>query len=163
MKSAIMLFIFFLHAGFLLSLHAEKMPFKKGPSLSSPITDTLTWKFLNQLEYKEKDHEIYGKVYLPEFSNAILKMAGKEIIIKGYIIPVDNKNYALSKNVYAACFFCGKAGPETVMGLQFKKDPGRIKMDSHATIKGRFIINATDVENWMYLLDDVEILSIREK
>ncbi len=163
MKITIKVFIFFLHVGFFSGLHAEKKPLSVSSTSFFPPTDTLTWKFLNQLEYKEKDHEIYGKVYLPEFSNAILKMAGKEIIIKGYIIPVDNKNYALSKNVYAACFFCGKAGPETVIGLQFKKDPGRIKMDSHATIKGRFIINATDVENWMYLLDDVEILNIREK
>jgi len=163
MKFVVKLFLFFLYAGLVTGLHAEKISFSIDPGAITPTTDTLTWKFLNQLEYKEQDHEIYGKVYLPEFSNAIFKMAGKEIIIKGYIIPVDNKNYALSKNVYAACFFCGKAGPETVIGLQFKKDPGRIKMDSHATIKGRFIINATDVENWMYLLDDVEILNIREK
>lgn len=124
--------------------------------------DTLTWKILNKLEYKEKEHDAYGTVMMPVFSKEVLQYQQKRVIIKGYILPVDRKSYALSKNVYAACFFCGKAGPETVMGLTFKDPPGRIKMDTYATLSGILTINGTDVEDWMYSLRDVEILYMKE-
>lgn len=128
---------------------------------SGNFQDTLTWKILNNLEYKEAQHEQYGTVYLPEFSQEIIKFANKKVLIRGYIIPVDKTTYALSKNVYAACFFCGKSGPETVMGLTFKENPGKLKMDSNALLTGYFRLNGTNVDDWMYSLDEVEILQIK--
>lgn len=127
-----------------------------------PVKDTVTWKILNRLEYKEEEHPSYGTVMMPVFSNEVLSFDKKRIIIKGYILPVDRKTYALSKNVYAACFFCGKAGPETVMGLQFKQPPGRIKMDTYAMLSGILHVNSSDVEDWMYSLTDVEIIHMKE-
>lgn len=103
---------------------------------------------------------MYGTVYLPEFSKAVKKLANKQVIIKGYLVPVDKTTWALSKNTYAACF-CGKAGPETVIGLTFKGDPGKLKMDANATVSGKFILNGKDVDDWMYSLTDVEIISIK--
>jgi hypothetical protein len=123
--------------------------------------DTVTWQILNGLEYKEAPHEVYGTVYLPTFSKGIKKLAHKQIIIRGYLVPVDKTTWALSKNTYAACFFCGKAGPETVIGLKFKGDPGKLKMDANALITGKFILNGNDVDDWMYSLEDVEIISIK--
>jgi hypothetical protein len=138
------------------------------PGLNEPktsekvlIQDTLTWQILNNLEYKEAKHEQYGTVYLPEFAAEIIKYANKKVIIRGYIIPVDKTTYALSKNVYAACFFCGKSGPETVMGISFKDNPGRLKMDSNALLTGYFRLNGTNVDDWMYSLDEAEILHIK--
>jgi hypothetical protein len=125
------------------------------------IHDTLTWQILNNLEYKEAKHEEYGTVYLPDFAAEITKYANKKVIIRGYIIPVDKTTYALSKNVYAACFFCGKSGPETVMGISFKDNPGRLKMDSNALLTGYFRLNGTNVDDWMYSLDEAEILHIK--
>lgn len=125
------------------------------------IQDTLTWQILNNLEYKEAKHEQYGTVYLPDFAAEITKYANKKVIIRGYIIPVDKTTYALSKNVYAACFFCGKSGPETVMGISFKDNPGRLKMDSNALLTGYFRLNGTNVDDWMYSLDEAEILHIK--
>jgi hypothetical protein len=126
------------------------------------VKDTINWKILNQLEYKEQEHEAYGTVMMPVFSKEVKNFDKKRVVIKGYILPVDRKTYALSKNVYAACFFCGKAGPETVMGLTFKESPGRIKMDTYATLSGILKINGTDVEDWMYSLTDVEIIHMKE-
>lgn len=131
---------------------------------SSPVVlfnDTITWLILNDLEYKEAKHDEYGTVYLPQFSKKVKKYANKKVIIKGYLVPVDKNTWALSKNTYAACFFCGKAGPETVMGLTFKGDPGKLKMDANATVTGKFVLNGTDVDDWMYSLIDVEIISIK--
>ncbi len=125
------------------------------------FSDTITWLTLNNLEYKEVPHEVYGTVYLPEFSKEIKKLANKRVIIRGYLVPVDKTTWALSKNTYASCFFCGKAGPETVMGLNFKGDPGKLKMDANVVITGKFILNGSNVEDWMFSLSDAEILSIR--
>ncbi|MBK9734183.1 MAG: hypothetical protein IPO92_04145 [Saprospiraceae bacterium] len=123
--------------------------------------DTVTWPMLNNLEYKEKEHKEYGTVYLPEFSKEIKNLANKRIQIRGYLVPVDKTTWALSKNTYAACFFCGKAGPETVIGLTFNGDPGKLKMDANAVVTGKFILNGTNVDDWMYSLVDVEIVSIK--
>jgi hypothetical protein len=139
---------------FTLSIQAKDL-------FNPPTKDTITWLILNDLEYKEAPHEIYGTVYLPEFSKKIKKLANKQVIIKGYLVPVDKTTWALSKNTYAACFFCGKAGPETVMGLTFKGDPGKLKMDANAVLTGKFILNGKDVDDWMYSLVDVEIISIK--
>ena len=76
---------------------------------NKPVKDTITWLILNDLEYKEAPHEVYGTVYLPEFSKGVKKLANKQVLIKGYLVPVDKTTWALSKNTYAACFFCGKA------------------------------------------------------
>ncbi len=126
-----------------------------------PSKDTVTWLILNDLEYKEKKHKEYGTVYLPEFSKPIKKLANRQVVIRGYLVPVDKETWALSKNTYAACFFCGKAGPETVIGLTFKGDPGKLKMDANATVTGKFVLNGTNVDDWMYSLVEVEILSIK--
>lgn len=126
---------------------------------SQNIKDTITWAILNNVEYKESPHKDYGTVYLPTFSSEIKKTENKNVIIKGYLVPVDKSTWALSKNTYAACFFCGKAGPETVLGLTFKGDPGKLKMDANVTLSGKFILNGTDVDDWMYSLKDAEIVS----
>lgn len=139
---------------FSFNTQASNLPFP-------PVKDTITWLILNDLEYKESPHEIYGTVFLPEFSKKIKKLANKQVIIKGYLVPVDKTTWALSKNTYAACFFCGKAGPETVMGLTFKTDPGKLKMDANAVLTGKFKLNGTDVDDWMYSLIDVEIISMK--
>jgi len=131
-------------------------------NFSAAQSDTITWQILQQLEYKEAPHKDYGTVYLPEFSARIKKLSNKKVVIKGYLVPVDKTTWALSQNTYAACFFCGKAGPETVIGLTFKENPGTLKMDSQAVLKGTLIVNGTDVEDWMYSMRDVEILSIRK-
>ena len=124
--------------------------------------DTIHWELLNMLEYFEAPHDVYGTVYLPKFDKKIKKLHQKDIIISGYLVPVDKTTWALSKYTYAACFFCGKAGPETVLGITWKGEPGKLKMDSHVWIKGRMIVNGTDVDDWMYQLMDAEILSVRK-
>jgi hypothetical protein len=140
------------------------IPMTAKHSYQSPQTqenDTITWLILNDLEYKESNHKVYGPVYLPEFSESIKKLNKNAVIIKGYIIPVDKDTWAISKSTFASCFFCGKSGPETVIGLTFKGKPGKLKMDAHATIKGKLILNSTDVDDWMYSMIDVEVLEIK--
>ncbi|HBK83497.1 MAG TPA: hypothetical protein DDZ41_07850, partial [Flavobacterium sp.] len=82
----------------------------------------------------------------------------KTVVIKGFIIPIDSKNYAISKNVFAACFFCGKSGPETLAGIQFKGSLPKLNTDQYVTLKGTFRYNETDIEDWIYHIDDAIII-----
>lgn len=124
--------------------------------------DTITWQTLQKLDYKESPHDVYGTVYLPVFSSSIQRLSNKKVVIRGYLVPVDKTSWALSQNTYASCFFCGKAGPETVIGLTFASNPGTLKMDANALVTGTLIVNGTNVDDWMYSMKDVEIISIKK-
>ena len=103
----------------------EKQNFQK--ATSSVYADTLTWTLLGKIDYLKKPDKLYGEVMFPVINPKLKSMQGKPIVISGFIIPIDNKNYAISKNVFAACFFCGKSGPETIVGLKFKGDLPKLK------------------------------------
>lgn len=120
--------------------------------------DTLSWKLLGDIKYVKKQHKTYGEVMFPQV-NAKLKLTNKKrIVMSGFIIPIDNKSYALSKNVFASCFFCGKSGPETIMGIKFKGETPKLKTDQYVTLEGNFRYNDADVEDWVYHVDDAVIV-----
>jgi hypothetical protein len=121
--------------------------------------DTLTWKLLGEIKYMKKKHASYGEVDFPIINTKLKKLAKKTIVMSGFIVPIDNKNYALSKNVFASCFFCGKSGPETIMGIKFKGATPKLKTDTYLTIKGTFRPNEDDVENWIYNCENAEIVN----
>jgi hypothetical protein len=117
------------------------------------------WKVLSKITYKKEYDEMLGyKVDMPVFSQEVQKLDGKLITIKGYIIPVEgyksHKEFIFSAYPYNMCFFCGGAGPETVMEVQaksavpFTADP--------ITLKGTLRLNATDINKLMYSLSNVE-------
>ena len=120
--------------------------------------DTLTWKLLGEIKYLKKKHASYGEVDFPVINTKLKKLAKKTIVMSGFIVPIDNKNYALSKNVFASCFFCGKSGPETIMGIKFRGATPKLKTDTYLTIKGTFRPNEDDVEDWIYNYDNAEIV-----
>jgi hypothetical protein len=120
--------------------------------------DTLTWKLLGEIKYMKKKHASYGEVDFPIINTKLKKLAKKTIVMSGFIVPIDNKNYALSKNVFASCFFCGKSGPETIMGIKFKGATPKLKTDTYSTIKGTFRPNEDDVEDWIYNVENAEIV-----
>jgi hypothetical protein len=60
---------------------------------------------------------------MPDFPKEIKSLNGSRITIKGYIIPVEEAgskqgNFVLSLLPYSSCFFCGGAGPETVIEVK---------------------------------------------
>ena len=78
----------------------------------------LNWPDLADVTFSEKFSNSLGiKYYQANFGEDLKAMEGEEVIIMGYLIPLDalGETYALSKNPYSACFFCGAAGPETVV------------------------------------------------
>ncbi|MBI5914343.1 MAG: DUF3299 domain-containing protein [Bacteroidetes bacterium] len=113
------------------------------------------WKTLGKITYKKEYDEMLGfKVDVPVFSNDVQKLEGREITIRGYIIPVEgyksHKEFILSAYPYSMCFFCGGAGPETVMEVKGKSAVAFTA--EPITIKGELHLNSTDINKLMYSL-----------
>jgi len=120
--------------------------------------DTITWKQLGEIKYTMKKHPKYGEVQFPIVNDKVKVRGKKKVYISGFIVPIDSKSYALSKNVFAACFFCGKSGPESIVGLNFKGGTPKLKTDQYVTIEGTFRYNEDDADDWIYNLDNAVIV-----
>lgn len=120
----------------------------------------LTWETLRDVTFKKKwypEESVY--MLYPTFGPAVQKLKGKEVSITGYILPIDldANMYVLSAFPYSACFFCGGAGPESVMALKFKKPPRKFKTDERLTLKGTLSLNADDIYQMNYVLEAAEL------
>lgn len=119
------------------------------------------WKTLSKITYKKEYDEMMGfKVDVPIFSEDVEKLDGKEITIKGYIIPVEgyksHTEFVFSAFPYNMCFFCGGAGPETVMEV-VSSEP--VKFSTEAIqIKGKLHLNSTDINKLIYSLSDAVLV-----
>lgn len=135
----------------------SKTDFGESTFVTTPI-DSINWKLLGMIKFIKKADKEYGEIMYPQVSPLLKQKATKRIAISGFIIPIDNTTYALSKNVFASCFFCGQAGPETIMGIKFKGATPKLKTDQYVTLVGTFRINENDVEDWIYHIDNAEIV-----
>lgn len=117
------------------------------------------WPILSQVTYKKiADPNLGFEVDYPIFSTELKSYEGKEIRIKGYIIPTDGyksqKEFVFSAFPYKNCFFCGGAGPETVMEVI---SPHGINFTSEKIeIKGKLKLNSQDLNRLMFLIVDAE-------
>lgn len=119
----------------------------------------IDWKFLSHVDYEDKYYPELEAWYLnPIFDEKIKALDGEQVIIKGYIIPLDVEGglYALSAYPFSACFFCGGAGPESVMSLQFLKTPKKYETDDVVHFTGILKLNTEDIDNFNYILQKVE-------
>ncbi len=104
----------------------------------------LVWPLLEMTTYQIDDDGSGNVRYQPEYPGILeSKFEGEEVAIAGYLIPIniESQTYALSKNPFSSCFFCGGAGPETVIQLKFKEPPGRFATDKFLMIKGVLHLN----------------------
>ncbi len=155
--------VFILMAFFILSSFNRERAENRTENSSEEIffntkTDTINWKLLSMIKFIKKTDINYGEVMFPVASPLLKEKNKKKIAISGFIIPIDSENYALSKNVFAACFFCGQAGPETIMGIKFKGNAPKLKTDQYVTLEGNFRINENDPDDWIYHIEDAVIV-----
>ncbi len=125
-----------------------------------------TWKTLAKITFTKQYDELMGfKVDVPVFSEEILALEGQEIDIKGYIIPVEgyksHKEFMFSAFPYSMCFFCGGAGPETVMEV-YAKEPVEYSAEQ-VTLRGTLELNATDINRLMYAINDAYLVEPDEE
>jgi hypothetical protein len=121
---------------------------------SKPTEDI--WKILLSVKYKtEKQY------YIPQFDPKIKAFDNQVVILKGYMYPLEEKTnhdfFMLSYYPINVCFFCGGAGPESVIEVKAKTP---IKYtDKPLKIKGKLRLNATNKERLFYFLLNAEVVN----
>jgi len=128
--------------------------------------DTNLWKTLSKITYEKKFDELLGfKVDVPVFSEGIEALEGEMVEVSGYIVPVEgyksHTEFVFSTYPYNMCFFCGGAGPETVMEVTstepVKYSTERIKL------RGRLTLNSDDINRLMYVLTEATVIKVSDE
>ena len=99
------------------------------------------------------------ELYTPVFPKVVKALDGKEIIVEGFVIPFDQSGelIALSANPFAACFFCGKASPASVISMHLRNKGKRYKMDDFKKFRGTLKLNYDDPDEYYYILQDARV------
>lgn len=139
--------------------------FVLGGSTNATAQSKNLWTTLGKVTFKKQYDEMLGfKVDVPVFADEVRALNGKIVEIKGYIIPVEGyknqKEFVFSAFPYNMCFFCGGAGPETVMEVFAKES---VKYTAEAIIlRGKLELNDSDVNRLMYILNNAEMVRVAE-
>ena len=125
----------------------------------------LDWKILEKTKFVEKRIDsLNSYASIPTFPLSMRRIEGQQVAMKGYVIPVeetgDEQVLVLSANSYSACFFCGQAGPASVMDIRLKnpKKLRRFKQDEQVTFEGKLRLNETNFYFFNYILEDAELI-----
>lgn len=117
------------------------------------------WRVLSKVKSKSTfDPKTNNVFYKPVFGKGIEALEGKVIILKGYVIPADMARGKLTLSAYpfSSCFFCGQAGPESVVELEAKV-PIIYRMDRPVIIQGVLKLNrGEDPFRLLYILEDAK-------
>lgn len=114
------------------------------------------WQVLSDVKFEsiKKDDQ---EMDLPKFGMRAQGFDGKKIRLKGYLVPLSDfggtDGFMLSSLPLNACFFCGGAGPETVVEIQVKQS---VKFTSALVIlEGILVLNSDDPDHHIYILKEV--------
>ncbi|MCW5910012.1 MAG: hypothetical protein KIT62_03000 [Cyclobacteriaceae bacterium] len=118
---------------------------------------SLVWPKLYAITY-QKDPK--GEFDKPIFTKEVKALAGKEIVLPGYIIPFQGvtkeSHFMLSSLPINACFFCGVGGPEGVVEVFLRKPIPYT--DRPVEVKGKLVLNDSNPDQMIYILTDAEFL-----
>jgi hypothetical protein len=122
----------------------------------------VNWKDLLDVKFLKKADTLLDSVDIPEFNKKVKAMHGREVIIDGFYIPVeetgDENIVILSAYPYAQCFFCGQAGVESIVDVLIKEPLPPIKTDTKVRFSGIFKTNADDFDFLIYILDNARYI-----
>ncbi len=120
------------------------------------------WAHFAKVKFTSKYYKELKEHFLtPFFDSRIRAMEGTEIQLRGHYMPFefdDKKTIVISKYPYAACFFCGGAGPESVAEVFFSSKPLKFKADQIITVKGKLKLNDADVNHLNFILTEARLV-----
>lgn len=130
---------------------------------SSEAQQKITWKTLSDVSfYEEYNKEFDFNVLYPKFGPLVKALEGKEVEIQGYAIPINEIGYedilVLSGLPYSQCFFCGMAGPESVMDIKPTEKLPDIPLDEKLTFRGILKLNVKDLSQLNYILTNAVLV-----
>ncbi|SNS96498.1 hypothetical protein SAMN05421640_1804 [Ekhidna lutea] len=121
------------------------------------------WELLSSVEIvMGYDDFMSAEVEQPKFSEQLKLREGKELTLEGFIIPLqqesDQDYFVLSRFPYQSCFFCGAAGPETVVEVysdrQFRFTDERVR------VTGKLRLNDDNPLHLFYILEDCQVTKL---
>lgn len=126
----------------------------------SAVAQSGSWSTLARVTFTSEFDELLGlKVDRPVFAQAVKDLDGQTITLRGYVIPTEgyksHTEFIFSAYPYSMCFFCGGAGPETVVEV-FADEPIDYSPDAIA-ITGTLRLNGDDPNALMYQLENVTV------
>jgi hypothetical protein len=121
---------------------------------TSYIQEQNFWHVLAQVSFEKSRDKDGFEIEKPLFSKELKFYHQKKVSIKGYIIPVEevggSGKFMLSLYPFNLCYFCGAAGPETVIEVESTE---RIKFTTkQIIIEGILILNEKDPDHHIYIL-----------
>ncbi len=131
-------------------------------SVNAQEAIAITWKTLSDVTFQEKYNKEYDfNVLYPKWGPKVKALENKIVEIEGYAIPIEELGadiLVLSALPYSQCFFCGGAGPETVMDIKSKKKL-KFKVDKKLRFRGKLKLNENDLSQLNYILLDAELIN----
>lgn len=127
--------------------------------ISAQVEDI--WQVLAEVGFETKPSRENGfEIDSPKFSKRLWSYDGKKVKVKGYLIPMSElggrQEYMLSALPFNQCYFCGGAGPETVVELQTKQS---IKfVTKQIVMEGTLQLNDKDPNHHMYIIKDARLV-----
>ncbi len=119
------------------------------------------WRTLALMKFERQDDN-GGFASSGKIIPMIEALDGKEVTVKGYVIPLNGRkaqsHFMFSAYPYANCFFCGNAGPESVMEVFAKGDEKIEYSDDTILIKGIFRFTSRNPEDIMFTLEDAVLV-----
>lgn len=117
------------------------------------------WRSFEKVSFESRYVESeQASFYFPSFPEELQKLEGKKVRITGFYLPIDVSSDAvvLSRYPMATCFFCGEAGPESVMMVYPKERLEGLKMDEEVVFEGILELNSKDVYQLSFILKDAK-------
>lgn len=119
------------------------------------------WNVLAEVGFETKmDASGKYEIEVPNFSKHLKSFNNKTIRLKGYIIPLaelgGQSEFMLSSLPFSMCYFCGSAGPETVIEIEMKE---KIKFTTRQVLmEGTLVLNSSDPDHHMYVLKSAKLI-----
>lgn len=122
-----------------------------------------SWNEFAKTKFETKYYEKLGEyLFYPNFPAELKALEGKEIIIEGFYVPFapEDGNYIIiSKYPMSQCFFCGGGGPESIVEVNFAKNPPKFQVDDLVTVKGKLKLNADNIDHVNFILEQAVVIS----
>ena len=128
---------------------------------SSMAQSDLSWDILSDVTFEEQYLEESDTYWLiPSFGDFIKLYEKQEVTIEGYliVIDIDENFFVLSKYPYSACFFCGAAGPDSIVELQLDQKLRGVQTDQKVRVRGRLSLNKSDINHFNYILTQASVI-----
>ena len=117
------------------------------------------WELLSKVSFKKMMDENMGfEVDFPLFSKDLQSRENTLVELRGFIIPTDGyknqQEFVFSQFPYKNCFFCGGAGPETVIEVHTLNPI--LYTSEKITLRGKLKLNRSDLNRLMFQLSNAE-------